>query len=470
MNILWKVASLALVCGFVWSAYACPAKAAPGPVAGVIEGFYGTPWTEDERLDMIAFCGAHGLNAYVYAPKDDPYHRDRWREPYPKAQLDNLAKLVVAARANNVRFVFAVSPGLSLQLDGETSKKDRAAMLDKMESLYALGVRDFAIFFDDIENKDGAGQAAFLNAISEELHHRHKDIGVLLTVPTEYDRSVMTDTNGEATPYTSAFAQTLSKDIIALYTGEGVAKGRLSQEQLDAANALYGRKLGLWWNYPVNDYEETKLALGPMDALPIDGVPVVLYNPMKYERLSKIALATGADLVRDPEHYDAEASWHRAIREQYGDLAPAMQTFADHSTHLENSWADIGRSDAPQLRQEIDALWAAIDQEAPEPIQIQRIHALDKELTRIQQAVATLQNRLDAETLEECQPQLAQLARIVEADRLGVELLRHRMAGETPDLAPIEAARQDIVRHETEAHISDQAARAFLDELMNRLQ
>ncbi len=470
MNMFLKAASVALLCGLAWSAFSCPAKAAPVPVAGVIEGFYGTPWTEDERLDMIAFCGAHGLNAYVYAPKDDPYHRDRWREPYPKAQLDDLAKLIHAAQVNNVRFVFAVSPGLSLQLDGEASKKDRAAMFAKLESLYALGVRDFAIFFDDIENKDGAGQAAFLNAISKELRHRHKDIGALLTVPTEYDRSVMTDADGMATAYTVAFAQALTKDITVLYTGEGVAKGGLTQAQLDAANAIYGRKLGFWWNYPVNDYDETKLALGPMDTLPLDGVPVVLYNPMKYERLSKIALATGADLVRDPAHYDAEASWHRAIREQYGDLAPAMQTFADHSTHLENSWADIGRADAPQLRQEMDALWAAIEQDAPEPVIFGRLHELDWELAKTEEAVRALEQQLDPATRAECQPQLAQLARIVEADRLGVELLRHRMAGETPDLAPIEAARQDIVRHETEAHISDQVARAFLDELMNRLQ
>lgn len=469
MNVFVKSMMMALLCVLAWSAFSRAVCAAPVPLSGVIEGFYGTPWTETERLDMIAFCGKHGLNACVYAPKDDPYHRERWREPYPKAELDDLARLVAAAKADGVRFVFAVSPGLSLQFHGDAAADDRAAMLAKFESLYALGVRDFAIFFDDIENKDGAGQAAFLNAISNELHRRHKDIGALLTVPTEYDRSVMTDADGNATPYTTVFAQHLSQDIVVLYTGEGVAKGALTQEQLDAANALYGRPLGLWWNYPVNDYEEAKLALGPVDPLPLAGVPVILYNPMKYEHLSKIALATGADLARDPEHYDAETSWQHAIRDQYGDLATAMQTFADHTTHLENDWADIGRADAPQMRKDIDDLLAALDQDAPDPVKLQRLHALDEDLAQLQAAIETLQACLDPATLQECQPQLAQLNRIATADRLALKLLRQQLAGNPVGPAPLAAAREDIIAHEQEARISDDVARAFLDEILSFL-
>ncbi|MCI6284739.1 beta-N-acetylglucosaminidase domain-containing protein [Selenomonas sp.] len=469
MNVFVKSMMMALLCVLAWSAFSRAAVAAPVPMRGVIEGFYGTPWTEAERLDIIAFCKEHGFNAYVYAPKDDLYHRERWREPYPKEELDDLAKLIAAAKADGVRFVFAVSPGLSLHLDGKDPAADRAAMLAKLESLYKLGVRDFAIFFDDIENKDGAGQAAFLNAISGELHRRHKDIGALLTVPTEYDRGVMTDAEGNATPYTAAFAQHLSKDIVVLYTGEGVAKGRLTREQLDTANALYHRQLGLWWNYPVNDYAETKLALGPMDPLPLADVPVILYNPMKYERLSKIALATGADLACDSAHYDAETSWQHAIRDQYGDLAPAMQIFADHSTHLENDWADIGRADAPQMRKAVDGLLAALDQDAPVPVKLQRLRTLDDDLVQLQAAVETLQTRLDPATLQECQPQLAQLNRIVTADRLALKLLRQQLAGTPIDLAPLAVARQDIVAHEQEAHISDNVARLCLDEIVNRL-
>jgi len=50
---------------------------------GVIEGFYGPPWSHQDRLDILAFMEEVGLADYVYAPKDDPYHRARWRDPYP---------------------------------------------------------------------------------------------------------------------------------------------------------------------------------------------------------------------------------------------------------------------------------------------------------------------------------------------------------------------------------------------------
>ena len=38
------------------------------PVRGIIEGFYGRPWSHRERLDLIAFCARHKLNTFVYAP------------------------------------------------------------------------------------------------------------------------------------------------------------------------------------------------------------------------------------------------------------------------------------------------------------------------------------------------------------------------------------------------------------------
>jgi hyaluronoglucosaminidase len=63
---------------------------------GIVEGFYGSPWTPAERLDQMAFYGDMKLNTYIYAPKADPYHRDRWREPYPPDQLAGLGALVDA--------------------------------------------------------------------------------------------------------------------------------------------------------------------------------------------------------------------------------------------------------------------------------------------------------------------------------------------------------------------------------------
>ena len=103
---------------------------------GAIEGFYGSPWTQQERLDQLAFYGRFKLNTYVYAPKDDPYHRDRWREPYPPDRLADLRTLIDAAAANHVRFTFAVSPGVSICY---SDPADLDALVAKLDAVYAAG-------------------------------------------------------------------------------------------------------------------------------------------------------------------------------------------------------------------------------------------------------------------------------------------------------------------------------------------
>lgn len=49
---------------------------------GVVEGFYGTPWSHQARLSQLKFYGKNKMNTYIYGPKDDPYHSaPNWRLP-----------------------------------------------------------------------------------------------------------------------------------------------------------------------------------------------------------------------------------------------------------------------------------------------------------------------------------------------------------------------------------------------------
>ncbi|MBQ3433458.1 MAG: beta-N-acetylglucosaminidase domain-containing protein, partial [Selenomonadaceae bacterium] len=121
------------------------AEAVPIPLRGVVEGFYGTPWTFEDRADILDFCRQNNLNSYIYAPKDDPYHRDKWRKPYPADKLNELRQLVALANKNRIRFIFAVSPGLDLNYK---SDEDFRLLIRKLDTIYNIGVRDFAIFFD----------------------------------------------------------------------------------------------------------------------------------------------------------------------------------------------------------------------------------------------------------------------------------------------------------------------------------
>ena len=436
--------------------------AEPIPIRGVVEGFYGTPWTQENRIDMINFCNSHGLNAYIYAPKDDPYHRAKWREPYPADKLNELAKLIKSAQDNNVKFIFAVSPGLDLNY---SSAADLEIMIQKLTTIYNLGVRDFAIFFDDIEAKDALGQTAFLNLLEECFVKKHDDISPLITVPTEYFRFDMIK-DGQVKTYTKDFSMTLDPDIMVLYTGEGVVQPTINDEQYKAATDIYGRELGIWWNYPVTDYMESKLALGPIDNLPQhSNIPAIFFNPMKHEQLSKIALATGADYANDPEHYNSTTSWNKAINEQFGELSKEMKLFADHSQHMENTWAKVGPEDGQKLREEMDKLLHS-NNNFNKSLQV-----VKNQLKYLQSAVKKLQVDLPKNLLDECQPQLEQFERIINADFTALDLLKSKRDKNIAKIKQLEDTLKnefdEIKKYEENVKISDKTCRAFIDEVLN---
>ena len=52
---------------------------------GFIEGYYGNPWSTEDRVNLMKWGGYYKLNAYFYAPKDDPKHRTQWDELYTDA-------------------------------------------------------------------------------------------------------------------------------------------------------------------------------------------------------------------------------------------------------------------------------------------------------------------------------------------------------------------------------------------------
>ncbi len=455
LTVKWKWV-LGLAAMLVVAVYgSMPAFSAPAiPLRGVVEGFYGTPWSQADRLSMLQFCHEHKLNAYIYAPKDDAYHRAKWREMYPADKMADLQALIDESKKQQVKFIFAISPGLDIHFSGQEAEQDKQAMLKKLTAMYDMGVRDFAIFFDDIKNKDGKGQAEFLNWVNANFIAQHKDINPLIAVPTEYFRQDM-ESEGQIKEYTKEFSTTLDKDILVLYTGEKVVPDGLRDVDYARANKLYGRQLGIWWNYPVSDYLEAKLALGPVEKLPaLSEIPAIFYNPMKHAELSKISLATGAEYALNPGKYNAEKAWHKAIKAQYGSLAADMEAFADQSQHMVVSWAVIGPEDGAALRRQMDAYWQ--DSNNGEKLMA--------DLSKLDQSIVKLQAELPQNILKECQPQLKQLRRIVRADMLGIQVL----AGKQAKTDFIKAAAE-VKAHDKEAKISETAARAFMDELYTHM-
>ena len=151
---------------------------------GVVEGFYGTPWSHEARLRQLKFYGQHKMNTYIYGPKDDPYHSSpNWRLPYPEQEANQLKELVQVAKENDVDFVWAIHPGKDIKWNQE----DRDNLLGKFNKMYDLGVRSFAVFFDDIsgEGTNPDRQAELLNYIDEQFVKVKKDVTPLIMCPNE---------------------------------------------------------------------------------------------------------------------------------------------------------------------------------------------------------------------------------------------------------------------------------------------
>ena len=444
------------------------AQAIPIPLRGVVEGFYGTPWTFEERADIIDFCRKNNLNSYIYAPKDDPYHRDKWRKPYPADKLEEMRGLVDFAKQNKIRFIFAVSPGLDLNYKGTKGDADFNAMLRKIDAMYQIGVRDFAIFFDDLKDdkgrhhEDGKAQATFLNRLQKNLRERYKDVAPLITVPTEYFFDDMIK-GGKVKPYTRDLTETLDPTIVVLYTGRGVVCDGITDDELAEVNKIFGREVGIWWNYPVNDYSLTpdgnrnvKLALGAIEKLPSAKMTAIFFNPMQQVQMSKIALATGAIYANNPATYDAEQAWDKVIEERFGTLAPQMKIFAEHSRHMENSWAKVGPPDDIEFSTAAYLLLNDMGKKS-----FVDFAPMEKKIAEIERAANILLKRLPQRYLNECQPQLEQLQRIARADKVALKSLK---AGRLDPKLKI--LREELAANEKQAVISEESACKFIDDVI----
>ncbi|UBU10411.1 beta-N-acetylhexosaminidase family protein [Nonomuraea gerenzanensis] len=294
------------------------------PLRGTIEGFYGTPWTHADRLDHLRFSARHKLNAYVYAPKDDPFHRERWREPYPEEELARLAELVGQAAARHVRFVFALSPGLSMVY---SDPADRAALRAKAEQVWRAGVREYALLFDDIppelshlpdreaygtaEGASASAHAAVCRDFAEHFLAPHGADRPLTMVPTDYAGTART-------AYRDRLAAELPADVLVWWTGSDVVVGAISAYDMTAAAASYGHRVALWDNFPVNDFDFSRVFLGPLvgRATELEDVPIegITANPMVEAAASRIALTTVADYAWHLAAYDPARAHERAIR------------------------------------------------------------------------------------------------------------------------------------------------------------
>ena len=256
------------------------------PARGVVEGFYGTPWSHQARLSLIDFFGRYKMNTYVYGPKDDPYHSSPyWRDPYPAAEARQISELVRSCERNRVDFVWAVHPGQDIQWNEE----DYGRLVAKFEAMYDLGVRAFAIFFDDIsgEGTDPMRQVELLNRLTAEFVAVKGDVAPLIICPTDYNRSWANPTdNGSLAVY----GRELDPSVRVFWTGDAVCSD-VTASTLKWVGDRIQRPALVWWNFPVTDYCRHIVMQGPAygldNSLSSKNLCGLLSNPMEHAEASR---------------------------------------------------------------------------------------------------------------------------------------------------------------------------------------
>ena len=321
------------------------------PFRGTVEGFYGTPWSHEARKSQLEFYGRNKMNVYIYGPKDDPWHRDKWREPYPEVEASRIAELVNVAKANGVNFYWAIHPGVDIKWNDQ----DRDYLMAKLEVMYQLGVRSFAVFFDDIwgEGAKADKQAALLNYIDDNFVQVKKDVAPLILCPTEYNKSWANDEKG----YLRTLGKELNKGIEVMWTGNSVV-ACIDKPTMEWINERIERKGYIWLNFPVNDFVRDHILMGPAYGNGLDiatDVSGFVSNPMEYAETSKISLYGIADYCWNMEAYDYQSNWEKSLKDILPSNHEALRTFALYNKDLGPNGHGFRREEGDELKDIVKA-------------------------------------------------------------------------------------------------------------------
>ncbi|KNC31600.1 hypothetical protein FF38_12819 [Lucilia cuprina] len=269
----------------------------PAFICGVIEGFYGRPWTTEQRKDLFRKLKKWGMDSYVYAPKDDYKHRAYWRELYTVEEADHLSGLIAAAKEQGITFYYALSPGLDMTY---SSQKELQTLKRKLDQVSQFGCDAFALLFDDIESElsksdkevfqtFGNAQVSVTNEIFTHLGNPR-----FLFCPTQYcsTRAVPSVHDSE---YLNTLGSKLNHEIDIMWTGSKVISKVITLESIQEITEILRRPPVIWDNLHANDYDQKRVFLGPYSGRSPELIPHlrgVMTNPNCEFHANTVAIHT----------------------------------------------------------------------------------------------------------------------------------------------------------------------------------
>lgn len=364
-------------------------------IRGVIEGFYGIPWTAEDRIDVMHYMGRQRLNTYMYAPKDDELQRKRWREPYPEAKLEEFKQLLDVAEEEEIDFYYMISPGNDIDY---TQPSEVEVLTEKLQSMINLGIRYFGLLLDDIDYilkgnaklrfKDAASAHAYLiNEVDHYLATVLTDYE-LVVCPTEYD-------NRFASQYLDELTQAVAPHVPFFWTGPSTLAREIRTSDIARCAETYNRPIIVWDNTPVNDFENDHelLFLSPFEnrspqlADSAYNVRGFVSNPMAQWEASKLTVGHMSHYLWNSEGFNFIGDWETVLEGLAGKTSlEALKIFArfNPNRHTRQVYPDN------YLRK--------VDQ--------QDVAFIESKLTELRQACEQLTNLSDESLLQQLKPWL----------------------------------------------------------------
>jgi len=305
---------------------------------GIAEAFFSQPlpvWTPKERLDTLKFSReyAPNVNTYLYCPKDDPYVTKWWGRLYPPDKLEALRVAINFCNQNGITFIFGLNPDQTM-LEARKSSTGIQRVRAKLQQLREVGCTSFCLLFDDIPVAYDVVSATSLGAAE-------KTLDVMVAVTNAIFRSLQSVTFWfcgpdycfrQQTPVTQKM-KLLDPGIAILWTGNDIFTKRVTSNDVRRVRRLLGssRRLILWSNYPVNDYEQAvgQFNLGgfpPVSNTVLKELDGIMVNPMREAYANLPFYMTFSSFLAGPRTYSRSNAWQRALQQIVAGRAKAYET------------------------------------------------------------------------------------------------------------------------------------------------
>lgn len=281
---------------------------------GVIEAFYGPPWSWAARENYANFLSDYDFSFYIFAPKRCEDLRLQWKRKWPKDDWAALSRLRQVYGDRRVKFGVGLSPSAGVQ---SYDSNFFFCLKKKIRTLNTLDLDLLGIFFDDMPGTPNLvdEQISIVLCIAELSNASN-----LIVCPTYYsDDPVLTRLSGDPGDYILRLGELLPSSIGVCWTGPQICSKTVTLSHLVEVGRRFGRPVFFWDNYPVNDGVRMSrhLHIGSFTGREeLVHAPVLAHaaNPMNQPFLSQIPLMTLAELYRCSSDYNSSQAFDNALK------------------------------------------------------------------------------------------------------------------------------------------------------------